>query len=208
MTLSLLLLLVACDGAKDETFVPHCDSTATDVALADPTALGWSAADALAALGNPHTEPVEYRASGLPASEVDISLTAAGTARFVDQESAPVPEGVPVADIEVICDDYLAIDITLDAVSADGHLDQSWTGPLQAWSLELADFSADFDPSTLADPSLIADIDTSSFDTWTLRVSAAFVPDGSTGDLALVGEGTTGDSAFQSSDSFAGWGGE
>lgn len=214
----LLALLLACQPG---TFVPHCDSTSTDLAWDEPSALGFSAADALATLRSTWSADATTLISGstplLAVVEEELQ------ARFVDQEEAEAPENAAIAAIAVICDDYLAVGVELSLNTGDDQLDELLAVDLlvpdpegqEAPELDdagiptTATFSTELQTTDLSGEVDISAYTMDGYDSAHIYVGGKVHDDGRTdGTLELLREGEDEDSVYQVSDELAAWGDE
>lgn len=208
--LSLLPFFLACgeeDKADGDYWMPYCEETRTPLAFDEDSPLGFSAEDVALALGTLRTVDFVWARGG--STTVDIELGIGSTVEFVDLEEATPPEDATVPSIAVVCDDYVAISVTLGLKTADGLLDEDFALTMSltqadygaVWAaLELADFS---------DPSIFDDflVDDATSQNPTLDV--VFGPGGGiSGEIGWSSEGESGDTAWASSDQVASFGTE
>ena len=125
----MLPILLCLLGCRKDTFVPHCDATETDLAWDEESPLGFSAEQAMDTLSGPWSAAATTLVS--PSTTLLAQVQSTGEARFVDLEPAEAPEGAAVADLYVICDDYLAVEIELAIATGDDQLDDLWALDLQ-----------------------------------------------------------------------------
>jgi hypothetical protein len=139
-----LVWLAGCDP-KGSDEGPRCEESAREVAMEEPTELGFSPAQLAARL--PQTEQTTLSWADDTQTELALAFRPADSARFVDSE-AVYPDGEQPA-IAVICEDRVEVDVSWDFVTADGTFDESFDTPLRASTLETASLSVQLDLDAL-----------------------------------------------------------
>lgn len=139
----LFVFLAACDGGKDLGNGPYCEDTPTDLALDDPTDLGFTAAAVLARL--PANEVTTLTWDGGATTGLLLGYTPATSARFVDSEAVYPDDGGETPAIGVICDDRVEIDLDFTLLTDDGAFDEDLAAPIRATAVDAAEVTADLD---------------------------------------------------------------
>jgi hypothetical protein len=124
-----LLVLLACAADNDLAFT--CPETTEEVAPDDASALGFSADDALAALGTSQELSVAWQISYGPTSgDFSVDLTPNGAPLLVDTGDPSAPYGTCRVGSS------LRVPLTLDLVLDGGGIVASLDGALDAWALD------------------------------------------------------------------------
>ncbi|MCK6503205.1 hypothetical protein L6R53_07380 [Myxococcota bacterium] len=213
-------LLLCLLGCRMDTFVPHCDATETDLDWDEVSPLGFSAAQAMDPLSGPWSAAATTLVS--PATTLLAQVQSTAGVRFVDLEEAEAPEGAAVADLDVICDDYLAVEVELAVATGDDQLDDLWALDLQvpdpAGELPVevdettgvptqASFSLEMSPDELGGEVDLSAYDLEAADASSVSTSGRLHADGATdGSVELLREYSEGDSSTQTSDELVQWG--
>lgn len=118
-----LLALAACEttplpGGGDDG--PHCEETASVVALDEVTPLGTSAEEILAGLTLSEETSIQYERADYGYANLEFAFVPGAEARFVDSE-AVFPEGGAHSDVDPLCYDRIEIDGVVTLESADGR---------------------------------------------------------------------------------------
>ena len=171
-----LLTLVACgDENKGDDVVaemPYCEETRTEVGLDEVSPLGFSGAQVLALAEGEWTSTLVF--DGGSETPLAIGVTALdATAVHVDSE-AVYPTGGEVADIAVICDDYVEVQVFSSFVSEDGSFDEAWSVPLRSFDGLQAGASVDFDDQALQGSYRFTELDPSEYDEVIHFLTASF----------------------------------
>lgn len=195
----------------DEAWMPYCESVSTDLAMDEVSPLGFSGADLGAALAAKYTAPLTWGSGG--SSDLLITLGLDGPVQFVDLSEAVPPEGTEhIADIAVVCDDYLRIGGAATLSSADGLLAESLSVEFSASTASSASFSLERSPTDFAHPEIFAPYEAppgeaGDIDEVHVLVNGQFGVGGvSTGGIDYVSSGSDGNTAWQSMDQVASWG--
>jgi len=178
------------DTGKDGNYnYPYCEETVTDLALDDATELGFAPSALVELADGAHTATMTW-ADGTH-SEATLTVALQTTARFVDLEPVYPTTGT-VPDIAVICEDYVAIDGTLDLTTDDGRLAESLSLTFQsATGLEVTARS-ELDPAGLSGSLVFDDfVRSTDYDERSMWVDALFDATGSHG--RVEGQVTGGD---------------
>lgn len=175
-----LLLLTGCPNSTlDEG--PHCEETSTAIGLTDATALGFTAEEVLASI--PATQASELEYADGTTTPLALSFAAAADARFVDSEAVyPEGDGMMPA-IDVMCEDYIAIDVTFGFATEDGAFAESFDSTIAAFAdstslnqeLDLAALAGTFD--------LVPFVTAEDYDALKAWISVSFAEGVSTGEV-------------------------
>ena len=194
------------DTGGDATWMPYCEATETPLAFDEASPLGFSAADLVAGVGSSFSAPLTWVEAG-PASTLALELSWSSDVTFVDlEEATPPDDGTAIADIAVICDDYIVVGATLDLNSADGLLADSFSVDLSAMSVDGASFSLELETSDFSHPEVFTPHEDPSADTQHPRLGGSFAAGGgSQGELSWIAEGSGDGTAWQSGGPVATW---
>jgi len=174
---------VACSNGKDPTAeLPYCEDEATPSTLEEVSPLGFSGSDILAFAAGTSEATFVWERREVADTTLSLAIAEIDGARFV-RSTAVYPEDGEYAAIDVICDDRLEIDVSVDVETADGAFDESWQGILVALDADAASTSQVLDPDALGGSyDMDADIDVPDYDDRSLWV-----------EIQLTGEGTRGE---------------
>lgn len=207
--LSLLPLFLACGEKDDDTgdyWMPYCEETRTALGFDEASPLGFSAAEAAVALGSLHSEDFVW--NGGPSTTVDIELALTSSVFFVDLEEATPPDDATVPSIAVICDDYVAVAITLGLKTADGLLDEDFALTMSLMQVDEGSTWADLELSDFSDPSIFDPFQVDEATQQNPTLSARFGPGGTAqGELSWSSQGEGEGTAWAGTDVVATWGG-
>ncbi len=192
-------------GSDDGLWMPYCESTETVLDAEDVSPLGFSAKDLLTAVGDEVLADLYWIDGG--STVLRLGLAPTGSVTFVDLEVAEPPDDAgAIADIGVVCDDYLAVGATMSLISDDGLLSDGFAVELTATTAASAGIAvraerADFDNPEIFDPALGEEYDEEHVSIYG-SVSAG---GNSQGEIALITSGVDGETAWQSSTTVASW---
>ncbi len=206
--LSLLPLVLAC-GEKDavsDYWTPRCEETRTALAFDEVSPLGFSAEEAAVALSSLHTVDLLWARGG--ATTVDIELALTSAVEFVDLEEETPPEDATVPDIAVVCEDYVAVSVTLGLKSADGLLDEDFALSMSLSQADLGAVWAALEVADFSKPEIFDDFLDAEATVQHPTLDVVFGPAGSIdGEIGWQAEGEDGDTAWASADQVASFGG-
>lgn len=216
-----LPLLTACpekggdDTGGDNAWMPYCEATETPLAFDEASPLGFSGADLTAAIGSTASAPLAW-VDPVGTTTLELSLAWSSAVTFVDlEEATPPDDATAIADIAVICDDYLVVGATLGLTSADGLLADSFAIDLSATAANAGSFALELETADFSHPEIFAAFEDatpgegSSIDDQHPRMSGSFsAGGGSQGELAWIAEGSGEGTAWQSQSPVATWGSE
>lgn len=195
-TLPVSALLAGCLGAGALPDTPSCADTPTAITLEELSALGFSGADLLTLAEGEHVGTLTWYPGGdtEPADERDTPLLLTvrydgGGVRHVASE-AVYPEGDEgAADIAIVCEDRIEVDVTLAISTDDGGLDEVYALALASTDGLRATATVTFDHSTMGGSyqyTLDHPLDT---DSVTHSLYAAFDEAGSGGEIVATAGG-------------------
>lgn len=181
---ALIILSAACGDEKnngDTAEGPHCEDSATVVAVDEVTELGFAATDLLALAEGTWADTFTWdRDASTSGLELTLGWTD-GEARFVDSVEVYPDDGEQPA-IGLICEDRVEVDVQIGFVTDDGSFDESWTGPLTGKAADLAELYRALDPDALGGTyDMDADITEPTWDQRSLWIQGTFDEAGSTG---------------------------
>lgn len=211
---SLLVLAGACTLGNDPAELPYCEDVATALAMDEVSPLGFSGADVLAFAAGTKDETLVYARRGVDDTPLTLELGSVDGARFVQSTAVYPDEGGVQADIGVVCDDRVEVDVAVELITADGAFDEAWQGALVAISGDAASTRHELDPDALGGTyDMDVDIDVADYDARSLWVEIQLDAIGTSGAIRgqVSGEEdcTSGDCAAWSSEVVVGtWGGE
>lgn len=216
----MLPILLCLLGCRKDTFVPHCDVTETDLAWDEESPLGFSAAQAMDTLSGPWSAAATTLVS--PSTTLLAQVQSTAGARFVDLEPAEAPEGAAVADLYVVCDDYLAVEVELAIATGDDQLDDLWAldlavpDPAGELPVEVdettgiptqASFALEMEVDELGGEVDLSGYDVDEADAASVQSFGRVHADGATdGTVELLREYSDEDSSTQTSDELVQWG--
>lgn len=210
-----LPLLTACpekggdDTGADNAWMPYCEATETPLAFDEVSALGFSGAQLAAAIGSSASAPLAW-VDPASTSTLELSLAWSSDVTFVDlEEATPPDDATSIADIAVICDDYVVVGATLGLTSADGLLAESFAVDLAATDAAGASFFLDLEKADFSHPEIFAAAEDPGADSQHPRMGGSFsAGGGSQGELSWIAEGSGDGTAWQSQSPVATWGAE
>jgi len=211
------LLLAACDthrgGPSEDALWSPCEYAYTDLALDEVSALGFSAADLLVAVGGERAETLTWiDGSGTVGLALEV-LYSGGRVRFV--EATPregggdtgfaerVIDGVPDADTGEggddtgipddtggegdLCPDAITVEATLSFVTDDGGFDEAIPVTLHAEAADAATLDGEVLVEDLEGTWTSDEYDPSEWEDLTVSVNASVMAAQSHGELLLSG---------------------
>jgi hypothetical protein len=150
-TAPFLAALLGCEDGRGEDSGPSCKDEEAAVALEEVTPLGFSAQDVVDLVSPPYEGPLAW--ADETTTVLDLEIAPTGEAWFVDSE---VVSGAGEAQPAIwpICDDRVAVAVTIQFTTADGAFAETWAERVEAaaaaeahWNreLDLGSLNGDFD---------------------------------------------------------------
>lgn len=143
----IFVALVGCAGGSSSLDQgPTCADTTSVIAPTDVPALGFSAADALAALAGPFSSTLSWTVGG---TETALTVQVAwedGEVRYLDSELEAGDSGAGF-DGETTCADRFEIDVWLGFITEDGVFNENLPTPLVVTAVDAATFTQDLNDS-------------------------------------------------------------
>lgn len=197
------------DTGGNEAWMPYCEATETPLAFDEASPLGFSGADLAAAVGSASSSPLTWTEPA-STSTLDLTLAWSSEVTFVDlEEASPPDDATAIADIGVICDDYIVVGATLGLSSADGLLAESFAVDLSATAANAASFARELEVSDFSHPAIFTPHEDPDADLQHPRISGSFSAGGfARGEIMWIAEGSGDGTAWQSGAPVATWGGE
>ena len=149
LTLAAAAAPLAGCGRDDEVWFPSCEETRAALTLDEATSLGFSAGEVLAGIPAAYDESLVWT-DGSASTPLSLKVSYDGGAlSYVHSVAEEPPEDVgAIADIAVICEDRLDLEVGVHLATEDGILDEAWTVTLAALQVDQATFQHDLDPAT------------------------------------------------------------
>ena len=146
-----LLAIAGCDEGRGEDTGPSCKDEEHPVALDELTRLGFSAQQVVDLVSPSFEGPLTW--SDQTATVLELAIASTGEAWFVDSEVV-AGSGDEQPAIWPICEDRVAVAVTIHFATEDGAFAETWedrvdatTSSVASWSreLELDALGGDFD---------------------------------------------------------------
>lgn len=181
-------------GAEDEGPAPPggqtgeetlgCRAVESDMlAWSEQSALGFSADTLLNALGSESDARLTWSRGGSTSLTLGIER-ASGSVEFQSREFVSGSGAEPAAETAVVCEDVVAIPVTLSFGTSDGTFAESWPLTLLAESATRVSASVRVDPSDLRGTFSVTEVDPSQYDEVLLFVDLTFDDDAWTGSIS------------------------
>lgn len=211
----IFVALVGCAGGSSSLDQgPTCADTTSVIAPTDVPALGFSAADALAALAGPFSSTLSWTVGG---TETALTVQVAwedGEVRYLDSELEAGDSGAGF-DGETTCADRFEIDVWLGFITEDGVFNENLPTPLVVTAVDAATFTQDLNDSPMMGTFEVWDYAEAGveYETLSAELSGLVSPTAGSGQLTLKGSGwedpsctTGGCNAWESQGTAATWG--
>lgn len=197
LSLALVPLMFACGEVNEDSWFPGCDETTTVLDIDEVSNLGFSGTELFDALGGIRTYTGEYDIGGTAETTETLTL-GSGDVLLVERVESQPPEGFTgaIPAIAVICDDTVQVPVDVTVSTDDGTFEESATAVLEGSTVDRATWSAEIAAGGLSGSFDESTVDTSRYDTWGYTLSGTRSDVGDSGELVLIGEGETPDTAF------------
>lgn len=159
----LLWAIAGCDDGRGQDTVPSCKDEEHAVALDEVTLLGFTAQEVVDLVSQPYEGALTW--ADETTTGLDLAVAPTGEAWFVDSE---VVDGTG----DEICDDRVAVAVTIQFTTADGAFAETWDDRVDATSSSQASWSRELDLDALSgDFDLVPYVESKDYDE--LRASVA-----------------------------------
>jgi hypothetical protein len=190
-------MLLGCGSDDDEPPRPGgqtgeegsgCQPVERDMlAWSERSALGFSADELLNSLGSESTDRLTWSSgSGTPLT-LGIERATSGSVEFQTREFVSDGSGAELAEIATVCNDVVAIPVTLSFATADGAFDERWPLTLLAESSTQVSAYVQVDVDDLDGTFSVTQVDPSRFDRVLASVELRFADGAWTGTLSGQG---------------------